>query len=532
MPNGFELQAIDLEVKAGEVVALVGPSGAGKTTLAKLVPRFHDVKNGALLVDGRDIRELSLGSLRAQIGLVAQETFLFNDTVASNIAYGRPDVGMAEIRRAAETALAHEFIERLPEGYNTVIGDRGTKLSGGQRQRLAIARALLKNAPILILDEATSHLDTESEMLVQRALANLMEYRTVIVIAHRLSTIRRADKIVVHGTGPHSRSGNACRAGAPGRHLPAAARAAVRAGGDRSGTVSVRSMTGFARVRRVAEQGEIVVSLKSVNHRGLDMHFHMPPEFDAIEHEVRGVVKGAVARGHVQVHLSFTPAGTTGAALNRELFTSYLQAFREAAAQFEIAGQPDLNAALRIPGMFAAGGGEEAGRSRVPGGARNGTGSGGGAECLPRARRRGHGRRDARAVPRSVRAGDAHGGDSRGRRAGLSEAPAGAPGANCCAARVDPQRLAQEAAMLADRSDIAEELVRLRTHAAQLEKLLERAGEVGKRLDFLLQEMNREANTILSKTGGLGDLGLTITDLALAAKSEIDKIREQSLNLE
>ena len=201
VPNGFELQGIELEVKAGEVVALVGPSGAGKTTLASLVPRFHDVQQGALRVDGRDIRDLSLASLRAQIGLVAQETFLFNDSVASNIAYGRPDVGMAEIRRAAETALAHEFIERLPEGYNTMIGDRGTKLSGGERQRLAIARALLKNAPILILDEATSNLDTESEMLVQRALANLMEYRTVLVIAHRLSTIRRAHKIVVMDKG-------------------------------------------------------------------------------------------------------------------------------------------------------------------------------------------------------------------------------------------------------------------------------------------------------------------------------------------
>ncbi len=196
-PNGFQLQGVDLEVKAGEVVALVGPSGAGKSTLAGLVPRFYDVTTGALRVDGHDVRDLSLEALRAQIGLVAQDTFLFNDTVANNIAYGRPGVPMEEIRAAAKSALADEFIERLPDGYHTVIGDRGLKLSGGQRQRLAIARALLKNAPILILDEATSHLDTESEMLVQRALANLMEHRTVIVIAHRLSTIRRADRIVV-----------------------------------------------------------------------------------------------------------------------------------------------------------------------------------------------------------------------------------------------------------------------------------------------------------------------------------------------
>ncbi len=196
-PDGFQIRGLTLEVKAGEVVALVGPSGAGKTTLANLAPRFYDVTAGAVKVDGRDVRDLSLASLRALMGVVAQDTFLFNDSVANNIAYGRPATSPEEIRSAAETALAHEFILRLPDGYGTVIGDRGLKLSGGQRQRIAIARALLKNAPILILDEATSHLDTESEILVQKALANLMEHRTVIVIAHRLSTIRRADKIVV-----------------------------------------------------------------------------------------------------------------------------------------------------------------------------------------------------------------------------------------------------------------------------------------------------------------------------------------------
>jgi subfamily B ATP-binding cassette protein MsbA len=197
MPAGFHLEGLDLEVKAGQVVALVGPSGGGKTTIANLVPRFYDVTGGAVKIDGQDIRDLDLASLRAVIGTVAQDTFLFNDTVEKNIAYGRPDISPERIREAAKMALAHDFIERLPEGYQTVIGDRGTKLSGGQRQRLAIARALVKNAPILILDEATSHLDTESEMMVQKALANLMEHRTVIVIAHRLSTIRRADKIVV-----------------------------------------------------------------------------------------------------------------------------------------------------------------------------------------------------------------------------------------------------------------------------------------------------------------------------------------------
>lgn len=196
-PNGFLLHSIGLEVKAGEIVALVGPSGAGKTTLVNLVPRFYDVTAGAVLVDGRDVREIGLASLREKIGVVAQDTFLFNDTAANNIRYGKPGAGLEEVREAARNALAEEFILAMPHGYDTVIGERGVKLSGGQRQRIAIARALLKNAPILILDEATSHLDTESEMLVQRALANLMTDRTVIVIAHRLSTVRRADKIVV-----------------------------------------------------------------------------------------------------------------------------------------------------------------------------------------------------------------------------------------------------------------------------------------------------------------------------------------------
>jgi subfamily B ATP-binding cassette protein MsbA len=195
--NGLVLDKVDLDVKAGEVVALVGPSGGGKTTLVNLVPRFYDPVEGAVKIDSRDIRDLRLQSLRSKISIVAQDTFLFNDTVANNIGYGRQNASRAEIEQAAKGALADEFILRLPEGYNTVIGERGLKLSGGQRQRIAIARALLKNAPILILDEATSHLDSESEVLVQRALAKLMENRTVIVIAHRLSTIRRADKIVV-----------------------------------------------------------------------------------------------------------------------------------------------------------------------------------------------------------------------------------------------------------------------------------------------------------------------------------------------
>lgn len=196
------LHGISLTVRRGEVVALVGPSGAGKSTLVNLLPRFFDVTGGAILLDDHDVRDLTIASLRAQIGKVTQETVLFNDTVRNNIAYGRPDVPMERIEAAAKAALAHDFILRMSDGYDTMIGERGARLSGGERQRLAIARAILKDAPILILDEATSALDTESEVAVQAALANLMQGRTVLVIAHRLSTVRRADRIAVieHGS--------------------------------------------------------------------------------------------------------------------------------------------------------------------------------------------------------------------------------------------------------------------------------------------------------------------------------------------
>jgi subfamily B ATP-binding cassette protein MsbA len=195
------LRNVSLSIGAGEVLALVGMSGGGKSTLADLIPRFYDVEEGAVLINGIDVRDLTLRSLRSQIGLVTQHTFLFNDTIRANIAYGGMDRSLDQIVDAAKAANAHDFISRLPEGYETVVGELGQRVSGGERQRIAIARALLKNAPILLLDEATSALDSEAERLVQEALEHLMENRTTLVIAHRLSTVRRADRIavLVHG---------------------------------------------------------------------------------------------------------------------------------------------------------------------------------------------------------------------------------------------------------------------------------------------------------------------------------------------
>jgi subfamily B ATP-binding cassette protein MsbA len=195
------LTDVDLTIPVGSVVALVGPSGGGKSTIADLIPRFYEPSAGRITIDGRDVRELRLESLRANIAVVTQFTFLFNDTIRANIAYGRPDLPVERVEDAARAANAHQFIARLPLGYDTVVGELGVQLSGGERQRIAIARALLKDAPILILDEATSALDAESERAVQEAIERLMRGRTVVVIAHRLTTIRHADRIVVIGDG-------------------------------------------------------------------------------------------------------------------------------------------------------------------------------------------------------------------------------------------------------------------------------------------------------------------------------------------
>ena len=292
-------------------------------------------------------------------------------------------------------------------------------------------------------------------------------------------------------------------------------------------------MTGFARVRKEIPQGELVLSLKSVNHRGLDLHFHLPNELDALENDIRGVVKNGVARGHVQIHVGLTrPVVGDAAPLNRAMLHAYMAAFREGAQLYAIQAQPDLNSALRIPGMISTGDEEELGEA-VTKALLEATAE---AVVLLNVGREREGA--ATALEMGQRCQSICGLVSR-----MEEIRAGAVAVFqkrlrekladlLRGAGIEPQRLAQEAAILADRSDIAEELMRLRTHAAQLESMLAGEGEIGKRLDFLLQEMNRESNTVLSKTGGLGDLGLTITDLALSAKSEIDKIREQSLNLE
>jgi subfamily B ATP-binding cassette protein MsbA len=195
--EGPVLNDVSLEARRGEMVALVGPSGAGKTTILALIPRFYDVAGGAITIDGQDIRNVTLASLRAHIALVTQEPFLFDDTIAANIAYSKPGAAQGAIEDAARHAAAHDFILQLPHGYDTRVGEAGLRLSGGQRQRIAIARAFLKDAPILLLDEATSALDTQSEAQVQAALERLMSGRTTILIAHRLSTVRGADRIYV-----------------------------------------------------------------------------------------------------------------------------------------------------------------------------------------------------------------------------------------------------------------------------------------------------------------------------------------------
>jgi uncharacterized protein (TIGR00255 family) len=291
-------------------------------------------------------------------------------------------------------------------------------------------------------------------------------------------------------------------------------------------------MTGFARVQKTSEEGEVVVTVKSVNHRGLDLHFHMPDELDGFENTLRSAAKRYVSRGHVQVRVSFTRTKPATCTLNRGLLEAYLAAFGQAAGELGISTEPDLNAALGLPGMFREAPDEEGNFAVEP--------------LLVSAMeeafdalnvfREREGRElaaELKARAASISESGARMDEFRGRvlaalQTRLNERLAALLGS----VSVDPQRLAQEVALLADKSDVSEELIRLKIHSAQLQVLLEAGGEVGKKLDFLLQEMSREANTILSKTAGVGELGLEMTGLALGAKAEIEKIREQSLNLE
>jgi uncharacterized protein (TIGR00255 family) len=293
-------------------------------------------------------------------------------------------------------------------------------------------------------------------------------------------------------------------------------------------------MTGFAQVRKSVGTGEVVVSVKTVNHRGLDTHLHLPPEMDALEGALRKTIKNRVARGHLQLNVTWNRTNGTAAdaSLNRPLLEAYVSAFEQAQREFHLSGALDLNAAFRVPGMFrteVAVDLDEAFEACLVAtldqalDALNGFREREGAEIAAEISERCANIRKSVERMEEIRAGALPVFQKRLQER-LEELLRGS--------NVEAQRLAQEAALLADRSDISEELTRLKTHAGELAQLISAGGEVGKKLDFLLQEMNREANTILSKTGGLGDLGLTITERALAAKSEIDKIREQSLNLE
>jgi uncharacterized protein (TIGR00255 family) len=291
-------------------------------------------------------------------------------------------------------------------------------------------------------------------------------------------------------------------------------------------------MTGFARVRKALREGELLVSIKSVNHRGLDLHFHLSAELDPFENALRQLIKSRVARGHLQINLKLERAAAPEASVNRALLDAYLAAFYRASRELGVPGEPDLNAALRIPGMFQADSGADLDAGLEPALV---AATDEALTLLDTFRQR-----EGAAIVEEL----------RGRCAAIGNAAEAIEGFRGQAleafhkrltdrlsdllngAAIDPQRLAQEAAMLAERSDVAEELMRLKTHAGQLDEILSSGGEIGKRLDFLLQEMNRETNTLLSKTSGLGGLGLAITEQALAAKAEIEKIREQSLNLE
>jgi ABC-type methionine transport system ATPase subunit len=329
--HGTLLRNVSFTARPGEVVAIVGTSGSGKTTLVNLLPRFYDVSDGAILIDGLDVRQATLASLRAQIGLVTQETVLFNDSVRANIAYGMDDVDEARVESAARAAFAHDFVLDLPRRYDTIIGERGSRLSGGQKQRIAIARAILKDPPILILDEATSALDTESERLVQSALANLMRGRTTLVIAHRLTTVRAADRIVVLDGGEV-------------REVGCHDELMRRPGGL------------YNRLHELLESEPLraAVSVRSLNHRFLDVAVHLSRRLQVLETEAKERVARTIGRGRVEVQMqaSLGEGPAEAVVASRPLVSSLVRALRDMQNEFGLEGGVAVSDLVRYPGAL------------------------------------------------------------------------------------------------------------------------------------------------------------------------------------
>ncbi len=353
------LEDVSFSIGKGEVLAVVGPSGAGKSTLVNLIPRFHEVRTGRILIDGEDLRQFDLMSLRKQVAIVTQDVILFNDTIRANIAYGQPGASNEAVMAAARAALVDDFVASFPEGYETRIAERGLRLSGGERQRISIARALLKNAPILILDEATSSLDSESEASVQQALQNLMQGRTTIVIAHRLSTIRHADRIVVLDGGRVKEIGTheelIVRRGLYSRLLSfqEAKNVGKWVALNRSELFMIYSMTGFGSSRVEGSANlTVLVEIKSVNHRYIDVHVKIPGEYQAFENVIRQKLSSQFKRGRLDVFVRIDyKRENIRLDVNHNLIRAYSSMMTELKKSYPIQGDFTLEMMTKLPGL-------------------------------------------------------------------------------------------------------------------------------------------------------------------------------------